>query len=405
MEEFVLVLDDYLFGKAYLAAAKKAGYRTFLVSSAPSTDVPQLVDEHLSVNLNDIPFAVETILADPRFRSVAAVLPGHVYHVALQAQLCEASSLPSISPRAAERCLNKELFRRRLQDKEISQGWFFAITRDEIDVAIAKAHYPCVAKPVEGFASIGVMVVRNPSELRTALNSIFSDSSYERSGKSMGSKAVVEEYFDGPEFSVETLAFEGKTHIMGITGKYFDLAKSDFELGFELPADLSSKQAQIISDYVVEVHQALDILHGPTHCELRLTSSGPRVVEVNPRLGGAHLSELYETATGTSLYDVVLNNALGNEPPQPLPLPRKKAAATGWVLGHAGIIARVDGVEPLENARLVDMVIQRKVAGEKVPGEGDNRDRIVAFVASGKTLSDARNRLLKAENGISVQYQ
>lgn len=405
MEKFVLVLDDYLFGKAYLAAAKKEGYRTFLVSSASSTDVPQLVDEHLSVNLTDIPLAVETILADPRFRSVTAVLPGHVYHVTLQAQLCEASGLPSISPNAAERCLNKELFRRRLQDQKISQGWFFAVTCDEVDDAIAKAHYPCIAKPVEGFASIGVMVARNPGELRTALNSIFSGSSYERSGKSLGAKAVVEEYFDGPEFSVETLAFEGKTHIMGITGKYFDLAKSDFELGFALPPELSSEQAQTISDYVLQVHQALGIVHGPSHCELRLTGSGPRVVEVNPRLGGAHLSELYEVATGTSLYSVVLNNALGNESLQPLPLPRKKAAATGWVLGRAGTIARVDGIEQLERARLVDMVIQRRDAGEKVPGEGDNRDRIVAFVASGKTLNDVRNRLLAAENGISVLYQ
>jgi len=404
MSDLIIVLDDYLFGKAYLSAAKKAGYRTFLVTSKLPVD-QDTVDEYLVADLNDISGTAEAVLADPRSKSVKAVLPGHVYHVALQAKIAAKLGLPSISPEAASRCLNKENFRQTLLEHGVPQGWFFTVTRDQIDSAIAKATFPCVAKPVEGFASIGVMVSHTPDQLREALEGIFANASYDRSGRNLGEKVLIEEYFDGQEFSAETLAINGVTHIMGITGKYFDLEKSQFELGFLLPPQLSPQQVEVVTSYVVNVHRALGITQGPTHCEFRMTAAGPRVVEVNPRLGGGHLSELYEVAAGISLYSEVLNNALGNQARQSLPLKIDRPAGTGWVLGHEGVIEAVYGLEQLKNQRTVDMVIQRRWPGEKVPGKGDNRDRIVAFVASGKNLSEVSEKIAHAERMTIVQYQ
>lgn len=72
--------------------------------------------------------------------------------------------------------------------------------------------------------------------------------------------------------------------------------------------------ADAVLSVVTEAHAALGIRTGLTHTELRLTPTGPRVVEVNGRLGGDFIPLLGALATGVDLVAAACDIALGRTP-------------------------------------------------------------------------------------------
>lgn len=402
----LLVLDDYLFGKAYIQTAHRMGLEIVLASPGmPGQPVSSLITGHIEVDFTDEDTALETIINHPLISKVSGVVPGHVFHVGLMSRIGESLSIPSISPEAANNCMKKNLFRTILERNNIRQGWFYEVKMDNIDDVLTRVVFPCVVKPVDGFASIGVVKVDDSAPLKTALRAICSGIEYGKSSKALKPRALVEEFFDGPEISVETVTLFNLTSIVGITGKHFDGADSPFEAGFELPAMVSEKDKTEIIDYIVKLHKALEINHGFTHCELRLTVNGPRIIEINPRIGGAHLAELYLFATGVDLYELVILNALGKEPEIHFPLEINRATATRWLMGRKGVISTIENLPQWGNGQPVRYLIQRKGKGDVVLGTGDNRDRLLALVGAGETIEDVHRVLKESCLDIRVGYR
>ena len=103
-----------------------------------------------------------------------------------------------------------------------------------------------------------------------------------------------------PYVSVETLAVGGRFHHLCVTDR-FPLAPPLLETGMLLPSCLGAAQQAGVTTMAEQALRALNFRHGAAHTELMLTSEGPRVIEVNARVGGA-VPFLLPIAAG---YDVV----------------------------------------------------------------------------------------------------
>ena len=89
-----------------------------------------------------------------------------------------------------------------------------------------------------------------------------------------------------PYVSVETLAAAGRFHHLCVTDR-FPLAPPLLETGMMLPSCLDAEQQAAVVAMAEQALRALSFRHGAAHTELMLTSEGPRVIEVNARIGGA----------------------------------------------------------------------------------------------------------------------
>ena len=89
-----------------------------------------------------------------------------------------------------------------------------------------------------------------------------------------------------PYVSVETLADAGRFHHLCVTDR-FPLAPPLLETGMMLPSCLGAEQQAAVVAMAEQALRALGFRHGAAHTELMLTSEGPRVIEVNARVGGA----------------------------------------------------------------------------------------------------------------------
>ena len=87
---------------------------------------------------------------------------------------------------------------------------------------------------------------------------------------------------------------------------------------------------------------AYGLRHGPIHAELRINAAGIWVLETAARTIGGQCAMLVEFATGLSLEELVLRNAL-DEPP-PATLLHNAAGVLMIPIPRAGVLRRIEGV-------------------------------------------------------------
>lgn len=120
---------------------------------------------------------------------------------------------------------------------------------------------------------------------------------------------------EGPEVSVETLSFDGHTHIIAITDKVTTGSPEFVEMGHSIPSQLSIDTKLQIEKVVIAAIKAVGINNGPSHTEIIITKDGPKVVELGARLGGDNITtHLVPFATGVDMVEACIEIAFGNNP-------------------------------------------------------------------------------------------
>lgn len=184
------------------------------------------------------------------------------------------------------------------------------IEANNSEVTIQGFQFPLIVKPVDRSGSRGVTKIMFENELSSAINYAITES--------FGKKAIIEEYIEGEEVSVETISWKGEHTILAITDKVTTGAPHFVELAHHQPSGLSKEIQDKIKKETIKCLNALDINFGAGHSEFKITSSGEvYVIEVGARMGGDFIgSHLVELTTGYDFLEGVINIALGNyEPP------------------------------------------------------------------------------------------
>jgi len=146
-----------------------------------------------------------------------------------------------------------------------------------------------------------------------------------------------------------------------------------------MPADLSEAERRGVCTVATDAIGALGVESGCLHTEIKLTPDGPRLIEVNGRLGGG-IPQMLGRLTDLDLFDVACRIALGERLPDETVRPTSRVAyrAVRQPPMSASRIVSVDGLE--EAARLpgVDVITPNRGAGQHV----DWRKGFAEFVFS-----------------------
>ncbi|MFD0375753.1 acetyl-CoA carboxylase biotin carboxylase subunit family protein [Streptomyces sp. NPDC127112] len=241
--------------------------------------------------------------------------------------------------------------------------------RSAVDLrpALAATGVPAVLKPCSGAGSVNTCLVHDAEELEDRYAEFTTDSSvrgdYVLEEYLVGDTTVVGEFW-GDYVSVESLVEDGRIHTTAITGK-LPLAFPFRETGYFIPALLPDGLAQSVVRLEQQALRALGIRHGVTHTEIKFTPQGPRLIEVNGRLGG-HVADILNRVAGVDLLGLAIGLALGDPDfPQALPRPGSREGGVafqyflsppfdGLAPGGAGLVDdlyRIPGVD-LVDARI-----------------------------------------------------
>jgi biotin carboxylase len=115
--------------------------------------------------------------------------------------------------------------------------------------------------------------------------------------------------FEADYVSVETVVASDRMHHLAITGR-FPPEPPFRETGFFIPATLAPEQIPEVIDLAERALRAVGFAVGASHTEIKLTSEGPRVIEINGRIGGG-VPEMLRLAAGVDIMKLTMQAALG----------------------------------------------------------------------------------------------
>ena len=224
------------------------------------------------------------------------------YYLPTVARIAGQLGLPGSSPESVENACRKDATRRVLADAGVP-GPRFAVHEEWADIARAAREigYPLVVKPVDLCAGMYVRRVDDEEQLAAAVR-VLADFPVNARGQRREPAVLLEELLDGPEVSVETVSHAGAVHVVGVTDKSIGGAPAFIETGHMFPAALPAADAEAAEQTALAALKALGLTDGVVaHTEIKLTSVGPCVVEVNPRPAGNRITELVRHVTGIDL--------------------------------------------------------------------------------------------------------
>jgi biotin carboxylase len=222
-----------------------------------------------------------------------------------------------MSPEVTERLTDKYAQRVALEQAGLPVPGFWRIPDDDDEdswTELARAaSFPAVLKPRRGEGSRDTVRVQSFQELRSMVAETPSASG------SVRPDLVLEEYLqDRPRagrhhfadyVSVESVVSQGQISHLAITGR-FPPAEPFRETGFFIPCALDQDELAAIADVATAAVQAAGVRVGLLHTEVKLTPEGPRIIELNGRIGGG-VPEMLADATGLELLPLALRVALG----------------------------------------------------------------------------------------------
>jgi hypothetical protein len=241
----------------------------------------------------------------------------------LTARLAATAGLRFHSEGTAAALANKGRQRAALAGSPVGVRHRLVTSTAEAADAVESIGIPCLLKPVEGWASRGVVRL-DPGEAVPG---------------DVDLPAVVEELvphlrhprhpFLAGYLSVESFVVDGARYHQALTGR-LPVTAPFRESGAVFPADLPPAAESMALAAVDTAFDLLEVDQGTFHTELLLGEDRCVIIEVNGRLGG-FVDTLAKMATGGSLLQRSIAAALG-EAPLPLP-PAEKIA--GVLMLHA----------------------------------------------------------------------
>lgn len=324
------------------------------------------------------------------------------------ARIAAALGLPGISPAAADGARSK------LRTLEASRSAGlptprFARLDDAASLPAAAAHvgFPAVIKPVFGAEALGCLRIDDSGGLEAGyeriaalitpeLNAIFEQ----------GCDLLLEEYLDGTEFDVDLVLSGGACVFSAVSENWPTNEPYFVETGMHSPSAHPAERLEAMAELCVRTAFALGLRDGVLHCEAKDTSRGPRLLEINARLGGGVIAENHRLVTGVDLVEQQLMVAVGL-PVSPTCNPAP-AAGVATVFLHAARSGRLTHTRFFEQFADDPSVIQHEVtvkAGEQVTASADGFPTVIGeLTVCAADVPHARARALAIVESLAIPY-
>jgi glutathione synthase/RimK-type ligase-like ATP-grasp enzyme len=297
----MLVLASYFKGDRFMRQAHKRGARVFLLTVAKRlqepwprdilTDVFAQQDESpLSHTINTVSYLARSIKFD-------RIVPMDDYDVETAASLREHLRIPGMGDTTARHFRDKLAMRVKAQEEGIPVPEFVSVLNyDDLREYMARIPGPWMLKPRSQASATGIKKVHNPDELWKHLEALGDRQSF----------FLLERFVAGDIFHVDSIISEKKVvfaevHRCGTPP--FDVAHGGgiFTTHTVERGSDDEKQLRALNERVLD---KLNLVRGVSHTEYIKGKDGKfYFMETSARVGGAHISDVVEAATGVNLWE------------------------------------------------------------------------------------------------------
>jgi hypothetical protein len=383
-----ICISNYFKGNDFLINLKKQGNRVYLITSEKLREKPWAFDyideiffmpgQDIDWNLDDLLVGVAGLMRERKIDGIVAL---DDFDVEKAAYLRENLRMSGMGQTTGRYFRDKLAMRMRAKDAGISIPAFSPLFNDdEINEYADTVSPPWVLKPRSEASASGIMKVHSKEELWRKIHEL---------GDENRIKYLVEQFKPGVVFHCDGLNWQGKT-LFSITSQYLATPMEISQGGgifrsANIPYNTADDKA--IKKMNEQVMKAFGMQHGANHTEfIKCNDDGKMYfLETASRVGGAHLAEMVEAASGVNLWGewAKIEDALVKEKEYKLPTIKKE---------FAGIVLTLSKFEHPDLSGFNDSEVSFRVPLEYHAGlivKSDNHARVREL------LDDYAERLIR----------
>ncbi len=310
----VLILGASVMQGPAIHIAKQKGYKVYVADANAKARHAEDADCFLPIDLKDKEALLEAAMG---IEGLFGVFTAGTDFSASVAYIANKLNLPGIPYEAAVRASNKADMRTCLQAAGVPAPSFFVVhdtvSLDKLTASFrsrlrpSELVFPLVVKPVDNMGARGCRAVFTMEELKAGVEDALR---FSRSGQ-----AIVEEYIEGPEFSIDALVHDGRLVVRGVADRHISFMPYFVELGHTMPTIYPKDVVDEVVAVFTRGVQALGITHGAAKGDMKFSRAGASVGEIAARLSGGYMSGwTYPAASGISVTAEALDLACGIRP-------------------------------------------------------------------------------------------
>ena len=309
MMKKIMVLAAGLLQIDVIEKAKSMGYYVLAVDGNPKAPVFNVAEKAICADIVN----EETMLKIARDEHVDGVIhPCSEVSMAVMGRINDELGLSGISREQAICATNKHLMRKAFEKgnapspksilaQDAEDAW--SRLQSEFDT-------DAILKPSRNSGSRGIAKVS-----RNMDKGDFIRAYDEALSESRDHSVLIEQFIEGPEFSIEMIVWQGEIHVLTVTDKKTTGAPHFVELGHNQPSCFSATDVETLKAAAVAGVRALGVNNCACHAEAKLMNGKAYLMEVGARLGGDFIStELTHLSTGIDMVAAAIDVALGVEP-------------------------------------------------------------------------------------------
>lgn len=408
-QKIVAFVEPSFYGVDFVERTYRKGCKVIAIGSSPENPrkygYENYYDDFLIADIRDPNSIFNAIKESDYYGKLDALIPATDYASHYTAEVAEWLSLTTIPSFAANNARNKDLARFAYQKNNVPSAQFAKVSNDdEACKAASTIGYPVVLKPTNCASSQGVFFIKNKEELLHAFQRL-REFKKTYMGFDVSTDYLIEEYLEGPEFSVELFLKDKEVIFSSVTEKETSDLPYFVEISHTVPTSTQQDRVEEIVEVSIQAMKAIGIDNGPSHVEIRLTSTGPKIIEVNGRPGGDNIaSQLLFNTYGLDIFEETVNFYLN------LPIkkhfPAQKATSIAYLTArNNGEITAIDGIENIDNDPSVIKYEVNVQPGDTVKIPESSDDRLGYVITTGENSKEAKRKAINLINSIQLEYR
>jgi carnosine synthase len=343
-----------------------------------------LIERHLAVDLSPFETFAERAVLAVRESGLALDGIGTIDEFAggFAARIAADLRLPFHSIEAADRARDKHRTREACAAAGIEGPRFARIeSAGQIERAAAIVGFPAVLKPVSGVGSVQTYRIDTMEDLIRRHDAITAQvrSARGRARRALGSDRdwfdlmwsgnphlTLESWIEGRKYDIDLLLDSGRLIYAHATDDLQPFGLRDVRR--LAPSGLATDVEAELIDHAAACVRAIGFRRGAFNVEVKRTARGPRMIEVNGRMGGYSTTDIHKEVWGVDLIDAWLRIAMGLPAEVMEKTPATSVAESLLPAPRSGKVARDGFLDSLKAESRVLEARQWVFAGDVVTG-------------------------------------
>lgn len=311
------------------------------------------------------------------------------------AKVSEELGLPSyIDYQTALSVTNKVYMKKKLAMYNVPTAKFEIIDSED-DKKSWTLSYPIIVKPVDCNSSKGVKKVNTDQELSKAM--------LEALNYSRTHSAIIEEFIEGRELSVDVWVSDGKSYVLDITESEKIKNSNKFVIFRTWHNYCCSKVVlKKIEEIVQQIARAFNIVNAPMLVQLLCNGDDIYVVEFSARTGGGVKHISIKKQSGFDVIEATVDLVLGRKVNINIRNAGKKYEVDEYIYCKPGVYEHLEGFDELKEKGVIDEFYVFKSPGSVFESIESSGDRVAGFTISDKDIEHLKQKHVIVNETVKV---